>query len=761
MPHQLSNRAASGSGEPACHSDGFHYQLAKSLRDINQVEEDQRFQTVARAAKGLEDVYGLMDRRDCMLELLTAIAARWQGMLPVFNSLSKQRSDIVKLKDELKQTQRGKTHAENVARQAIETSERTMPVLTKTKEDLAQTQQELGALKRVTEEYKVELQKQREEVGGLRTRLHALKAQERKQKEEIKRLREENRETSRFLQFVAESQAQAEQDTQDSLDVQLSSESDDVGLEFLTSDVDSSRHPAFEPTTSRKRRRPEADECLPTFASETVIYSPRPSPRRPARREPLAVKPPIFSSDWNLPQPPAKQRKPASRSGAESLGDVGFPINLDEKVAIRQNISALKHNIRHQQAQLAALENTVLRGPRPYPPGIFNSPPHSPAELDLSVPQRPSSSDSAYSPRAIKIARRSSFEALQGLAGPDSSLPLPRRNNMSFGDENGIREGIPTGSGSGQRSDSPTRTLSRIPVSSVGNARALAEEDGDSTLRSSLSVSTTSAGGVSPRRASFAPGNTTKVLADLQAGVLNAKNALENTKAQLRVSQRQVSQLTRQTEDLKEVRERLRLENEGLNNVVARKERLLQEVLERARKAEAEVISLKSQLKNETTTSKKTIRDMESSLTECTARTQKAEREYAVLRDSIKGLVESFQTDALTLREEVKRREDKLKADAEEMGKKYKRLLEQVQKERESGGLGEIKWLLYENKRLTEQMETVLKEEMGELRSEVDRHAQESDEANQTAKTLAAELGRLRRLMRQAGAVAAAEARKS
>lgn len=44
------------------------------------------------------------------------------------------------------------------------------------------------------------------------------------------------------------------------------------------------------------------------------------------------------------------------------------------------------------------------------------------------------------------------------------------------------------------------------------------------------------------------------------------------------MSQRSVAQLTRQTEDLKEGRERLRLENEGLNNVVARKERLLQEV---------------------------------------------------------------------------------------------------------------------------------------------------------------------------------------
>ena len=80
------------------------------------------------------------------------------------------------------------------------------------------------------------------------------------------------------------------------------------------------------------------------------------------------------------------------------------------------------------------------------------------------------------------------------------------------------------------------------------------------------------------KRAPITPGGTTKVLADLQAGVSQARVALDNTKAQLRLSQRSVASLTRQTEDLKESRERLRLENEGLNNVVARKERLLQEV---------------------------------------------------------------------------------------------------------------------------------------------------------------------------------------
>ena len=290
-------------------------------------------------------------------------------------------------------------------------------------------------------------------------------------------------------------------------------------------------------------------------------------------------------------------------------------------VAIRTQMSTLKHSIRQQQAQLHNLENTILRGPRPLPPGVFNSPPMSPNEFDdpsssssRSHSHTPSSSTFPSSP-LLKLQRRSSHEVLSGLAGPESNLPLPRPNangrRGSLGEDGAIREGIPALSPS-KRVSSPTRTLSRTSASPpapttlttrppqaypyppsvrsnlstlattsiehtpTGHARALAEEASDSGLGSSTSSLQPA---VSPnRRSSFAPGNTTKVLADLQAGVLHAKNALENTKGQLRLSQRQVSQLTRQAEDLKEVRERLRLENEGLNNVVARKERLLQEV---------------------------------------------------------------------------------------------------------------------------------------------------------------------------------------
>ncbi|KAI0091600.1 hypothetical protein BDY19DRAFT_931298 [Irpex rosettiformis] len=320
-------------------------------------------------------------------------------------------------------------------------------------------------------------------------------------------------------------------------------------------------------------------------------------------------------------------------------------------------MSTLKHNIRHQQAQLQSLENTIRSGPRPFPPGI--------------------------------------------------------------------------------------------PVASVGHARALAE-DNDNSLQASSSTLPP----VSPnKRSSFAPGNTTKVLADLQAGVLHAKNALENTRGQLRASQRQVSMLTRQSEDLKEARERLRLENEGLNNVVARKERLLQEVLERARKAEAEVLSLKSILKSETTTSKKTIREMESSFAESTARTQKAEREYNTLRDSIKGLVDSFKQDHNSLREEMKKREERLRKEADEVKKKYSKLAEEVHKQREAEGSGmkEVRKLKEEAEEARRKVEEGLRSDIQKLREEVDKSTREDNGAIQTAKNLSDELARLRRLMRASG----------
>lgn len=146
-------------------------------------------------------------------------------------------------------------------------------------------------------------------------------------------------------------------------------------------------------------------------------------------------------------------------------------------------MSTLKHTIRQQQAQLHNLESSLLRGPRPLPPGIMNSPPWSPDDLLLQE-HDPSPSTAQYShghtsstgstssvsAAALKLQRRSSHDVLSGLAGPESSLPLPRTANGGGGarpgsssyttDDLTIHEGIPSGSGS-TRVSSPTRTLSR------------------------------------------------------------------------------------------------------------------------------------------------------------------------------------------------------------------------------------------------------------------------------------------------------------
>ncbi|KAI0036194.1 hypothetical protein K488DRAFT_41629, partial [Vararia minispora EC-137] len=431
--------------------------------------------------------------------------------------------------------------------------------------------------------------------------------------------------------------------------------------------------------------------------------------------------------------------------------------------SVRSQMSTLKHSIRHQQAQLQHLETSLHFAPRRSVTPVQPSP----------ISPLPSAGRSSPDPNTPSRAkRRSSYEVLQNLAGPDSSLPLPRRDGPMSPPSisEGIPEGIPmdfaedtTSPTHSRRKSSPTRTLSRIPISAVGNARALAEEVHppprysqalstpgplDGSLKPPVSPNTPSSPTPGTKRLSMTPGGTTKVLADLQAGVVNARNALENTKAQLRLSQRSVAQLTRQTEDLKEARERLRLENEGLNAVVARKERLLQEILERARKAESEATALKQQLKLETTTSKKSIKEMESALAASTALSSKAEREYITLRESVKTMKEAWRVDVDSLREDMKKREDRWRKEAEDTTRKHRSVLEQIRAGRND--LPNVEKLRKEKDKANQDVEQSFRSEIDELRQIIERGAEENEKASQTAERLSEELARLRRLMQLA-----------
>jgi hypothetical protein len=122
-------------------------------------------------------------------------------------------------------------------------------------------------------------------------------------------------------------------------------------------------------------------------------------------------------------------------------------------------MSELKHNIRHQQAQVQNLENILQRTPR-LPLTANTALPSSSPPPDLSPSDLPPTTPNG------KIKRLSSFDVLQSLAGPDSNLPLPRRDPASLS-QDGIREGVPMDFGAGpssqsyKRQSSPTRTLSR------------------------------------------------------------------------------------------------------------------------------------------------------------------------------------------------------------------------------------------------------------------------------------------------------------
>jgi hypothetical protein len=153
-----------------------------------------------------------------------------------------------------------------------------------------------------------------------------------------------------------------------------------------------------------------------------------------------------------------------------------------------------------------------------------------------------------------------------------------------------------------------------------------------------------------------------------------------------------------------------------LSNVVSPEERLLQEVLERARKAEAEAVAAKAQLKTETTTSKKSLREMETALAESTKLSSKCEREYITLRDSLKGMKSAWRTDVDSLREDMRKREERWRSEAETTGKKYAKLLEEC-KARKSD-LQSMEQLREEDARIRYEVEEELREEMRALMKE-------------------------------------------
>jgi len=156
------------------------------------------------------------------------------------------------------------------------------------------------------------------------------------------------------------------------------------------------------------------------------------------------------------------------------------------------------------------------------------------------------------------------------------------------------------------------------------------------------------------------------------------------------------------------------------------------QLLERARKAESEVITLRAQLKSDSTMTKKNLREMEATVVEQRARTQKSEREYTTVKESIEGMKRNWKTDIDALREEMNRRDEKARAEATAMAKKYRKMADELKASQTDGE--SIKKMKAEDEKIRKEVEDGFREQIKILKGEMEKQAKENSEAVGTAR---------------------------
>ncbi|GAA5985893.1 hypothetical protein JCM5350_006853 [Sporobolomyces pararoseus] len=162
------------------------------------------------------------------------------------------------------------------------------------------------------------------------------------------------------------------------------------------------------------------------------------------------------------------------------------------------------------------------------------------------------------------------------------------------------------------------------------------------------------------KSASSAMSGSGKVISGLQSELLQAKNALESTRGQLRLSQRAVDFLGRQNEDLKETKERLNTEIESLTRQLNRRERTTEETLSRARLAEASLATLQTEHKTYVSTHKSRTKDLEESEKKSREELKRVEMEYENLRDGMRSMQNGWKRDLDWLKQSLGTKEKEL-----------------------------------------------------------------------------------------------------
>ncbi|KAJ9106271.1 hypothetical protein QFC21_001416 [Naganishia friedmannii] len=279
-------------------------------------------------------------------------------------------------------------------------------------------------------------------------------------------------------------------------------------------------------------------------------------------------------------------------------------------------------------------------------------------------------------------------------------------------------------------------TNNGVPLSRISRAS-------DTTLMTSPVTGIVS---TSPPRPRLRANPSTQMISTLQQQVETHRQHLDRVKAELRASQRLVAQLTRQNEDLKDTKERMRAENDSLGVMITRKERLLSEVLERARTAESTASTLAKERKQIEGTTRKSLAEMKEKMEVAVSNSLKSEREAATLRDGLSSLKESWRKEAKSLRVEIKEVQDSARQQQQETADKQAAILKLV----DAQALEKQKLLRTQKdfEQNEDRLLDILQPQLTELRESTDAHASEEQQNQKIAAELKGEIDRLTRLIR-------------
>lgn len=241
-------------------------------------------------------------------------------------------------------------------------------------------------------------------------------------------------------------------------------------------------------------------------------------------------------------------------------------------------------------------------------------------------------------------------------------------------------------------------------------------------------------------------GNTGKVITTLQSDLLYARTALDQSKSQLRLSQRAVESLNRQTEDLKESMSRLRLENEGLSKMLSRKERTVSELMDRLKRSEAELSTLKQEKKELDVNFKKISKETDEIVKDSVRRRDRAETQYEAVRSGVKSLSEGWKRDVTTLKQDISRLEEKHRKEMDDSRLKYNTLAK-LHASR-SGALSRIETDLNNLQSSKEGFIAKYTSELSVLKAHLEEEEKKSCEGLQLAKEVSDECARFKRLLR-------------